>query len=137
MTVDRVGITPTIDLLQSINTYGIANFRFGLSDASTKAADQEKAICSALKYQKTLIADTTEPGFILSTASTGYLRIPQEIANTIETAQSWVSTNNVIVVYYLATPFELTLTPEQISTVQGTNNVWSDAGDVTVEYRAQ
>lgn len=136
MTVNRVGITPTIDLLQSINTYGIANFRFGLSAASTKAADQAKAICSALKYQTTLIAGTTEPGFILSSASMGYLRIPQEIANTKETAQSWVSTNNVIVVYYLATPFELTLTPEQISTLQGTNNVWSDAGDVTVTYRA-
>ena len=34
----------------------------------------------------------------------------------------------------LATPIEYTLTPTQISTLQGQNNVWADSGNVTVEY---
>ena len=39
-------------------------------------------------------------------------------------------------VYELATPIEITLTPTQIDTLLGTNNIWSDAGSVDVEYRA-
>lgn len=61
-----------------------------------------------------------------------------EVSATDQTViKAWLQENPLTVTYELATPFELTLTPEQISTVQGTNNVWSDAGDVTVEYRAQ
>lgn len=38
------------------------------------------------------------------------------------------------VCYGLATPIEIPLTPTQIATIAGqTNNVWADAGDVTVE----
>ena len=39
-------------------------------------------------------------------------------------------------VYELATPLTYTLTPTQIATLLGTNNVWADTGDVTVEYVA-
>lgn len=39
-------------------------------------------------------------------------------------------------VYKLATPIEITLTPTQIETLLGTNNIWADCGDVEVEYRA-
>ena len=36
-------------------------------------------------------------------------------------------------VYELATPTDLTFTPQTVSLNSGTNNVWSDAGDVTVK----
>ena len=36
-------------------------------------------------------------------------------------------------VYPLATPITYTLTPQQVETLIGTNNIWSDAGEVTVE----
>lgn len=36
----------------------------------------------------------------------------------------------------LATPIEITLTATQITTLLGTNNIWSDAGDVVVDYPA-
>ena len=32
------------------------------------------------------------------------------------------------------TPITIPLTPQEISTLQGQNNVWADSGDVTVEY---
>ena len=38
------------------------------------------------------------------------------------------------VVAKLVTPITYTLTPQQITTLIGTNNIWSDAGDVTVTY---
>lgn len=68
----------------------------------------------------------------------GYVFIvPTGESLTVDSFKAWLAEHNVTAVFPLATPFELTLTPEQISTLQGTNNVWSDAGDVTVEYRAQ
>lgn len=39
-------------------------------------------------------------------------------------------------VYELATPIIVTLSPSQISTLLGTNHLWADTGDVTVTYRA-
>lgn len=39
-------------------------------------------------------------------------------------------------VYELATPFEITLTPQQIDMLLGTNNLWADAGDLTLTYYA-
>lgn len=44
--------------------------------------------------------------------------------------------NGVKLVYPLATPFEVTLTGQNITTVKGQNNVWADTGDVEIEYRA-
>lgn len=38
--------------------------------------------------------------------------------------------------YELATPTTVQLTPTQVATLLGTNNVWSDAGDVEVSYTA-
>lgn len=42
----------------------------------------------------------------------------------------------VQLVYTLATPITIPLTPTQISTLQGANNVWADCGPVDVEYLA-
>lgn len=39
------------------------------------------------------------------------------------------------IVYPLDTPVTYTLTPQDIDTLTGQNNVWADTGDVTVSYR--
>lgn len=39
-------------------------------------------------------------------------------------------------VYELAVPTTVQLTPTQVASLLGQNNVWSDAGDIAVEYRA-
>ena len=38
--------------------------------------------------------------------------------------------------YELATPTEIQLTPTEVKTLLGNNNIWSDGGTVEVEYRA-
>lgn len=45
--------------------------------------------------------------------------------------------SGVQLVYELATPITIPLTPQEISTLQGQNNVWADSGDVDVEYLKQ
>ena len=44
--------------------------------------------------------------------------------------------NGVYLVYELETPIEITLTPTEVKTLLGNNNIWSDSGSVEVEYRA-
>ena len=55
-----------------------------------------------------------------------------------ETTENDVKTamNGVMLVYELATPFDIDLTPEVISAVVGTNNVYSDTnGNTTVKFK--
>ena len=39
-------------------------------------------------------------------------------------------------VYKLATPIEIQLTPQQVNSLLGVNNIWADTGDCSVGYRA-
>jgi hypothetical protein len=64
-----------------------------------------------------------------------YYYPPTDIT-TIEQFKIWLSTNNVQLVYPLATPLTVQLTPSQISTLLGENHIWADTGDVAVTYRA-
>jgi hypothetical protein len=52
-------------------------------------------------------------------------------AATFKTAMSGVQ-----LCYELATPITYTLTPQEIRTLLGTNNVWADTGGTSVTYRA-
>ena len=58
------------------------------------------------------------------------------VPNTEEGVKAWFAENQTDLVYELATPFTVQLTANEISTVLGQNNIWSDAGDTNVEYRA-
>ena len=49
-------------------------------------------------------------------------------------ASGTTPTTGAQVVYKLATPTTVQLTAQQIELLQGTNNVWANSGDVTVEY---
>ena len=42
----------------------------------------------------------------------------------------------VSIVYTLSEPIEIQLDPHEVSSLLGTNNIWADTGDTSVEYRA-
>lgn len=60
---------------------------------------------------------------------------PPELS-TVELAKEWIqSIGGIDVAYELVIPVLVTtLTPQQIKTLKGINNLWSDAGDVEVTY---
>lgn len=64
-----------------------------------------------------------------------YLAISADVT-TIEQALAWLAINKPQLVYYLAEPITYHLTPTEIKSLLGVNNIWSDAGNVEVEYRA-
>ena len=48
--------------------------------------------------------------------------------------KTWVASNNLQCVYELETPVEVDLTATEITTLLGTNNIFSSTGDVSVTY---
>ncbi|MBQ2158011.1 MAG: hypothetical protein II443_05560, partial [Oscillospiraceae bacterium] len=73
----------------------------------------------------------------ISVYSGGYIRVCVDgQATTVSAFKTWLSSNNLQVVYELATPQAYQLTPQQIQTLLGTNNVWANSGDVEVIYIA-
>jgi len=44
--------------------------------------------------------------------------------------------NSVQLVYEIAEPITRSLTPQEVTTLLGQNNIWNDCGDTEVEYRA-
>ena len=94
-------------------------------------------LCSSYIVSKNTTVSTVGNDKTIGIGGDGYIYIQDESYDGTTLNDFKAALYGVQFVYMLATPFELTLTPEQISTLQGTNNVWSDAGDVTVEYRAQ
>ena len=52
---------------------------------------------------------------LINSAGIGFFRIKQETANTVDSMNAWLSRNDVIVYYVLATPIETPLTPAEIA----------------------
>ena len=91
----------------------------------------------------TLIVDTTyssEPLiWHISNSGAAVARMFIGIPTTITSVADWqayVAEHPISVVYKLATPQTIQLTPAQLTTLKGQNNAWSDADSVTVEYVA-
>ena len=56
---------------------------------------------------------------------------------TAEAYKAWLADNPVAVVYNLATPLTLSLTPAEVRTILGYNNIYADSGEVSVVYCPQ
>ena len=56
------------------------------------------------------------------------------ITNTLEGWNAFLESHEVYVTYKLATPIHYPLTPQEIKTLLGQNNIWADCGDIEVEY---
>lgn len=55
---------------------------------------------------------------------------------SVEDWKAYLAENPLEVVYELATPTEISLTPQEISTLAGENNVWSNGNSVEITYKA-
>lgn len=52
------------------------------------------------------------------------------------TARTFLTSHPLQVAYKLQTPTEIQVTPTEVKTLLGSNNIWSESGTVEVEYRA-
>lgn len=116
--------------LQSINSKGIANF---YTTFNNSRAVENTGICNVFSKQTTQISAITTEGFY-NNGQNLFVRIKSEKASTVADFRAWLAENNVQICYELAAPTEFDITPAQLFTRVGENNVWCDAGDVTLEY---
>lgn len=58
--------------------------------------------------------------------------------STVEELRTWLASHNIQVVYPLANPQTVQLTPTQVELLAGTNNIWANGnGDLTLTYLAR
>ena len=76
------------------------------------------------------------PGIALASNQTYGIAVmyPDPSLTTASTINAFLAEHPIDVVYELAEPFDIDLTPASLSTLKGQNNVWSNSGDVTLEY---
>ena len=102
----------------------------------TSAQNTQGAICN--RFEDITLGDrATKTGMVLYTDT--YIRFSLTTAtlsalgiSDIASWKTWLGSNNVQVVYPLATPTTTTLTAQEISTLLGENNVWANSGTVNV-----
>ena len=95
--------------------------------------------CTHFKILRSAAAMVNEMGIVIG-AGNSYLyacHITDNMPDITDGAsfKSWLATNNVKLVYPLATPQTITLTPTEVSTVLGYNNIFADSGEVEVIYK--
>lgn len=121
--------------LQSINSYGIANFFITVPNMSVQATDF--AITNYLKRQTSLISQTTDMGFLLSPATQPtngvlYVRLDQSLASTAAELKTWLASNTLQLCYTEITPTSLSVTPFPQTLLEGVNNVWAEMKENSV-----
>jgi hypothetical protein len=96
------------------------------------ARNYAKAYCD--KYQNVTSAASRANGTFC--INNGYILFVNDAFTSVSAANTLIASQEPEVVYPLATPIEVNLTPTEVRTLLGANNIWSDTGDATVTYRA-
>lgn len=76
----------------------------------------------------------TTPNGRISWFANGIIRWTEKRDMSVEDYNAWLNDNPLQVTYKLPTPLTYQLSAQTIQTLLGTNNIWADAGDVTVTY---
>ena len=65
-----------------------------------------------------------------------WISINKSLLSSYDSAgiKAWLSANPLQVVYPVETPTTTTLTPQEVNSLLGENNIWADTGDIEVEY---
>ena len=111
--------------------YTLSLYNTSPSMKFTGASTTQRLICDTYKWS-TYSAKTN--GTISCEQSSHVVIIMDSAYSTADefkTAQGGVE-----IVYELATPITIQLTPQEINSLLGTNNIWADTGDTHAIYRA-
>lgn len=136
MTILR-GVT-VFDGSENWSVEGNNNFYTPSGRGSGAYYGEDKLLCSHFKSMYGSLGNNNN----VYISNAGNLNLQcDDITHTTEGIKSWLATqvaNNTpfTICYELKTPIEVQLTPEEVTTLLGTNNIFADSGDVEVKYRA-
>ena len=82
---------------------------------------------------------TAVPGQAYMSGANGQqitMYLPDQTIDNLDDANDWLAQNQPEFVIALATPVTYQLTPQEVDTLLGDNNIWSNTGNTTVTYKA-
>ena len=109
-----------------------------ITDARSMNSNVPNAICSSYIEARKMAASTANATFVLNsnshTANRLYIKnLAYDASTKSEFAASLIGQT---IVYELAEPFTIQLTPQEVESLAGDNTMWSDGDSLTVEYRS-
>ena len=127
--------------VSNTNTTGVKRMRLQAAFSDVLAPSSNSEVIDAISniYKALSANNTYNSNLGFSVDISGYLQIYDSSYNTadaVDSYKTWLSTHNLTIIYPLSTPQTYQLTPTQITTLLGENNVWADTGDTAVQYVA-
>lgn len=119
----------------SANGSGVYYASAGLPTPGVKTG----SVLDSLLSDKLIAKNKVEPGCCYITGANSdvlVITLPDQSLTTVDAINAWLVDNPITFVYDLANPYEIQITPQQITLLKGTNNVWSNSGDTTISYVA-
>ena len=142
LTTDKASVTQGVITFDGSNdeSWGVySNFNgFYINISDMKNGTRQDGVCNMLT-KSTSTAQGQTNAFWLGAGNTRLyiIGVYDSIGSTVEALRTFLSNTNMVITYPLATPTELTgLTPHEIDTLYGDNNIYADTGTTAVEYRA-
>ena len=138
LTVDRASITVDENSNIILGSGGLP-FRIDLltgAKASSSASALTGVKCNFLKEVTQSSSWGVDGTFsrVTTSANIVYFKVNSEITTT-QQLKTFLQSNNLQFVYELATPQTIQLTPTQVKSLLGSNNVWADTGEIEeLEY---
>ena len=84
-----------------------------------------------VSYNNVYVNDICSMGFLEGGyAKRLFVRITDTSLTTVTAINTYLTNNPIDIVYELETPITYQLTPTQIRSLHGTNNIWVDTGDI-------
>ncbi len=124
-------ICTSVDEVGAVNN---SRFAYSHTDKPSDLTTQNYAKAYCDKYQNVMSASARLNGTFC--INNGYLLFINDAFTSVSAANTLIASQKPEVVYPLASPVEYTLTQTEVRTLLGVNNIWSDTGDVSVEYVA-
>jgi hypothetical protein len=119
-----------------ISSYAHSLFSGLISDSALGVANETNILCSIYKPISARppkdMGDISNPLCICQRITNAGLLVQDD--NYTSKADFEASLSNAYVVYPLAEPFDIQLTPQQIETLIGNNTIFADTGDVDLTY---
>ena len=105
---------------------------FASGNVADKKAGSNNMICS--QYAVGVNRGAIQDCIIAPWNSTNALSLACRDDRFTDAATFKAAMDGVQLVYELATPITYQLTPQEVATLLGNNNIWADTGDTTVKY---
>lgn len=118
--------------LQGTNENGIISFIYSISNETAPSTISIPALSTHYSYKTTSLSNTTEQGFFVQRGAgvtNIYIRMLNEDIADIAAFKTWLSENNVMIYYQMATPTE---EPISLPTLQTFKNTTIMSVDTTV-----